>query len=101
MRYRNNKKLVNAIKQNAKKIFPMETYCIGEIKYSLVKAKFLKDEGKYYNKKPKFFHEIPEEKIKYYIDELASIKEMDINSLKVSNTIGKFIEKNICILSSR
>ena len=93
-RYYNSKKIHNVLKQYAKKIYPIDIYPIEHVKYGLVKNNFLTDTGNKYNMK--VYHEIPNDKLEYYINELSdNIEGMDVSSEDVSIAIDKVLKNDI------
>ena len=100
VQYRNNVQARNALEEYAITKFPMVVYGIGDIKCNLVKNGFFTGETNYY-KNAKIYNKIPNDKLQYYINELGSIDEKDINDPTVATTIGKAILTNMYILLTR
>ena len=88
VQYRNSREVRNALEQYAITKFPMVIYYIEDVKYNLWKADHLTDENKFY-KNTNLYKEIPKDKLQFYIDELSSIKNKDVDNKKVFTTIGK------------
>ena len=96
-RYRNSDKVRDALEQYAwNNMNRMKIYYKGDLKYSLINAGVLKDEIKFYNNNiMKVYHEIPNNKLKYYIDNLPDgIEGMDIDSKDVVDTINDVLKND-------
>ena len=100
VQYRNSVQVHKAIRKYAITKFPIKLYYICDIKYNLCKARFLTDKTNYYIS-TKSYNKIPNDKLQYYIDELGSIKNKDVDNPTVTETIDPAIDKYIDIIDKK
>ena len=93
LRYRNNKEVVDVIKEYANENkHSIKVSYMWDIAYSLYKDKFLTCKRNQFKKYPEFFNKIPKKELQYYKDNLKEIMKMDVNSEKVFSDLNEVID---------